>query len=255
MWVKICGTTNLPDAELARAHGADALGFIFAPSKRRVTVEQAAAITAALPLGVDRVGVFTEPAVATIADTVRRAGLTAVQLHMPHDPIRTERLREALGPEVRLIQVLGIASEWGTAAGRAGGPGERELTAELLAAQLAAQLGEVLADRALWAILLDSVKAGNSGGLGLRFPWRATRSVMDGVLAGLGASGGLPVLEQAAVQPKILLAGGLDAENVAEAIAILRPWGVDCVSGVEGSPGQKDAQRLARFFAAARAER
>ena len=58
MWVKICGNTNLEDAALAAELGADAVGFVFAESKRRVTAAQVAAITPHLRAGVERVGVF-----------------------------------------------------------------------------------------------------------------------------------------------------------------------------------------------------
>jgi phosphoribosylanthranilate isomerase len=81
MWVKICGNTNLKDAALAAELGADAVGFVFAASKRQVTAAQVAAITACLPAVVERVGVFDSQDAEVIATTAYAAGLTAVQLH------------------------------------------------------------------------------------------------------------------------------------------------------------------------------
>lgn len=81
IWIKICATTSVEDGNAAIAAGADALGFVFAPSKRRVTAEQARAIISALPPGIERVGVFQNETAARIRETVAHAGLTAVQLH------------------------------------------------------------------------------------------------------------------------------------------------------------------------------
>ena len=58
MWIKICANTNLEDAVLAAELGADALGFVFARSKRQVSAQQVAAITRALPDDVERIGVL-----------------------------------------------------------------------------------------------------------------------------------------------------------------------------------------------------
>ena len=81
MWIKICANTNLDDAALAVELGADALGFVFAPSSRRVTAQQVAAITAELPAAVEKIGVFGTLDFEEIASMVRIAGLTGAQLH------------------------------------------------------------------------------------------------------------------------------------------------------------------------------
>jgi phosphoribosylanthranilate isomerase len=78
--IKICGITNAHDAALAVAAGADAVGAIFAPSPRQVTVEQAAAALADVPELVARVGVFVDPAIEDVSAAVSACGLTAVQL-------------------------------------------------------------------------------------------------------------------------------------------------------------------------------
>ena len=77
-WVKICANTCVDDALAAAEDGADAVGFVFAPSRRQVTAEQVRTISSALPPGVERVGVFAGETERGIAETVRLAGLTAV---------------------------------------------------------------------------------------------------------------------------------------------------------------------------------
>src|SRR5262249_11428956 len=119
MWVKICGNTNLEDAQLAADLGADALGFVFAESKRQVTATQVAAITPHLPANVERVGVFYSRDAREIASIVYGAGLNAVQLHGGLDVDLAERLRDLLGDGVRLIQTLhwSVGSDSGAALG------------------------------------------------------------------------------------------------------------------------------------------
>jgi phosphoribosylanthranilate isomerase len=85
-------------------------------------------------------------------------------------------------------------------------------------------------------VLLDSGGAGEFGGSGRTFPWEIAR---DFVLSH-------PHL-------RVILAGGLTPENVAEAVAMVRPFGVDVTSGVESAPGRKDRARMRDFIAAARA--
>ncbi len=80
-WIKICGTTSLEDALSSMEAGADALGFIFAPSKRHVSTEQAQAIISRLPREVERIGVFMNSAAAEIASIVNQVELTGIQMH------------------------------------------------------------------------------------------------------------------------------------------------------------------------------
>lgn len=83
------------------------------------------------------------------------------------------------------------------------------------------------------AVLLDAYVEGQHGGTGHAAPW--------GLLAGFDP--GVPVI----------LAGGLTPENVADAVRLVRPWGVDVASGVESAPGRKDTGKVRAFIAAARA--
>jgi phosphoribosylanthranilate isomerase len=85
-------------------------------------------------------------------------------------------------------------------------------------------------------VLLDSSQAGEFGGSGRTFPWDLARNF-------IGANPHL----------RVILAGGLTPENVANAVAAVRPFGVDVTTGVEARPGRKDHGRLRAFIAAARA--
>ncbi len=81
-------------------------------------------------------------------------------------------------------------------------------------------------------VLLDTARAGLDGGTGETFPWNAAREI--------------------ASDRPVLVAGGLDGDNVARAIVALRPFGVDASSRLEQSPGIKDPERVRRFVAAVR---
>ena len=83
--VKICGITNRKDALAAVRAGADALGFVFAPSPRRVTLDQAVSIIADLPPFIATVGVFVDTDAAEIEAVVKQCGLHYVQLHGTSD--------------------------------------------------------------------------------------------------------------------------------------------------------------------------
>jgi len=213
-WVKVCGTTSLQDAQLSVAAGADALGFLFAPSPRRIEVAAAAEIIAALPGGIDRIGVFVDQAPADVAAVAERVGLTGVQLHGDEAAEHQPQFRQALG-ERKIIKAL-----------HAG---------ELLAAdsQLAVYLA---AAGVLDAILLDSGSAGQRGGTGVPFNWQTAA----------------PLAARIRERLPLIIAGGLRADNAAEAILTFEPWGVDVVSGVEREPGKKDERKLRDFLAAVR---
>src|SRR5688500_12452367 len=94
MFVKICGITSEEDALLAVAMGADALGFIFAPSPRQITAETAGDIAKRLPKEILTVGVFRGMSAKRIVETVHTAGLTAAQLHSSETPEQTRWIRE-----------------------------------------------------------------------------------------------------------------------------------------------------------------
>ncbi len=219
LWVKICGNTSIEDARLAVDAGADAVGFVFAPSPRRVTAQEVAAIVAQLP-AIEKIGVFVETPFDEIAAAVETCGLTGVQLHSDAGADVPTRLRARFGPKLRILRVV----HFGASA----------------AEQAAAISGDTNVD----AVLVDSRTATAIGGTGIPFDWHEAAQTIFGS-AGLGGAGKL----------RLVAAGGLRPENVAEAIATLRPWGVDVASGVEASPGKKDAAKVRAFVANARAAR
>jgi len=216
LWIKICGNTSFADAQLAADAGADALGFVFAPSPRQVTPEQVAAIVPHLPPRVEKIGVFVDAGVEEICSIVRACGLTGVQLHFEAAEEMPATLHEELGPALRILRAVHFAMD-----------GQRA----------AADVDSLGRDSHVDAVLVDSRTATAVGGTGVRFDWAEGRKILRGELA----------------RAKIVAAGGLNPENVAEAIAMLEPWGVDVVSGVEAAQGMKDPILVRRFVERARA--
>lgn len=97
MWVKICGITSEPDALLAVGLGADAVGFIFAPSPRQVSVRAVQQIVDRLPREIVTVGVFRDEAPARVVEIVNTIGLRAAQLH-GHESMEQTRFVAARVP-------------------------------------------------------------------------------------------------------------------------------------------------------------
>jgi phosphoribosylanthranilate isomerase len=214
LWIKICGNTSLEDALLAADAGADAVGFVFATSPRQVTVEQVAALTPRLPSSLEKIGVFVDAKVEEIETIIRTCGLTGVQLHSNVGLEGTASLRERFGRNLRILRVLHYSPS------------------------LADEAAGVAGNSNFDAVLLDSRTAAAVGGTGIAFDW-------DAAAAALTRSQGF--------DHKIVVAGGLNPANVAEAIQSLHPWGVDVVSGVEASRGRKDPEKVRAFIARARA--
>ena len=230
MFVKICANTNLADAQLAAELGADAVGFVFAPSKRQVTADQVAAITPYLPDSVLPVGVFATADAQEIISAVRTAGLRGAQLHLAPNARLAEDLNCAFEGHVQLIQTVPYEID----------ARNRAAADEAFAAALTA----ALQTPAISGVLLDAARGSASGGLGVTFDWKHAAALVRRAYEAAASHGD--------ELPKLIVAGGLRAENVAEAIAVLQPWGVDVASGVEASPGRKDPERLRVFLAAAR---
>ncbi len=96
MFVKICGITTEDDGLLAVALGADALGFVFAPSPRQVAVDRARDIVRRLPAEILTVGVFRDELPERVVEIVQRAGLGAAQLHGHESAEQTRQVRARL---------------------------------------------------------------------------------------------------------------------------------------------------------------
>jgi phosphoribosylanthranilate isomerase len=207
--VKICGITNLADAELAVGLGAWTLGMIFYDaSPRSCSLAQAQEIVAAMRRRVELCGVFVN---APLEDVVRIGevlGLTMLQLHGDEGPSYCEEARRRTGARiVKAAQVSGAADVQDL---------ERfHVDFHLLDARSAAVS-----------------RQGMRGGTGESFDWKLAAARRSKV--------------------PLILSGGLDAENVAEAIAITRPYAIDSASGTESAPGHKDPEKLSALFEAVR---
>jgi phosphoribosylanthranilate isomerase len=217
LWIKICGNTSLKDALLAVEAGADAVGFVFAPSPRQLTAMEAAAIARKLPSSIEKIGVFVNAPLDQIYSVVRECELTGVQLHFDAAPDLPEKIRKHLGPQMRILRVVHFDAA----------------TAALAAEQVSLHASNPHVD----AVLVDSRTAAAVGGTGSPFDWASARSTV--------------FLD--AKKRKLIAAGGLTPSNVAKAISTLRPWGVDAVSGVEAAPGRKDPAKVRDFVSRARA--
>ncbi len=151
--VKICGICDLESALVAVEAGADALGFVFAPGRRRISPGRAGEITSRLPPFVSRVGVFVNPTLEEVADAVDRARIDTVQLHGDETP----EFCRALG--LKVIKSFAVSRE-----------------ADL------APAGSYRVD----AYLLDARVPGRRGGTGRTFDWRLAANFRAGplILAG-----------------------------------------------------------------------
>lgn len=203
--IKVCGITNLADAEKALEYGADFLGFNFyPPSPRCIAPEKARQIIERLPPDGFNVALFVNEPKSRVAEVLAagrwadgRQGYRGLQFHGEEDGAYCR------GWDLAVIKAFRVKEQ----------------------ASLSA-LKDFPADY----YLLDSFSAGY-GGSGKMFPWEW----LDGID---GA--------------KILLSGGLQVENVAQAIRRIQPFGVDVCSGVEARPGIKDHGKLKAFIDAAK---
>lgn len=212
IWIKICGTTNREDALTAVEAGADALGFVFYEKSPRKIDPQTA-----------------RRIVEKLPSNIEKVG---VFVNEPAEKI----LKTVMQASLTAVQLHGIASR------------RPEFIRSLedsrgLKIFLALQADEIGAFEApennkgeIGAVFVDSGTSQLPGGTGKTFDWRA-------------ATAGVEAIKR---NSNVVVAGGLNPSNVAEAIRILKPWGVDVASGVEARPGKKNSEKVRRFIEAVR---
>jgi phosphoribosylanthranilate isomerase len=207
--IKICGVKTTAVLDAALAARADYVGLVFfARSPRHVEPAQAAALAAHAAGRTRLVGLFVDPSLELLAETLTRVKLDAIQLHGRESPEQVAAVAARHGVEV--WKALGVKTRADCA----------------MADRYAGAAARVLFDAK------PPEGADLPGGNGLRIDWT--------VLKGLRPA--LPWM----------LAGGLDPDNVAQAIAVTGAPAVDVSSGVETAPGIKDAAKIAAFCKAAR---
>ncbi len=215
MQVKICGLTNLEDAWVAVEAGADLLGFIlYTKSPRYTPPEQIGAITQAIR---DRAGEQAPRFVGVFVDATVDQLVDAMQVA----GLDYAQLQGAESPEV-LAALDGRAYK----ALRPTSVADAQEAAERYA-----NLGTPDGPR----LLIDAYDPHEYGGTGKKADWHAAAAL-------------------ARAYPRLMLAGGLNPSNVAQAIRTVQPWAVDVASGVESAPGRKDHDAVRAFVARAKQE-
>ena len=212
--VKIDGVRRVEDALTAAETGADFIGFVFVPNRRRcVSVEQARRMVDAVKTAVDNppklLGLFADQPLEEVKETVVRSGVDMVQMSGKES---MEYCDDVPVPLFKAIHVPG-----GMVGDEVVGKVEKQLT--------------MLRERGHLATL-DRLVAGLQGGTGQSFDWSVAGQ-----------------LSQAGFE--FMLAGGLTPENVGRAVREVQPWGVDVSSGVE-TQGVQDAEKIRQFVAEAR---
>lgn len=216
IFVKTCGLRSLDVAEAAVNVGADAIGFMLAPSKRQVSIGEAIAIYKELVANgarVPEVVAVTVNASNEEIDAIANSGIfSTIQLSGDEEPEILARIPASLAVWKALRPAPGVSTE-------------------AVVRSVSAWLdGSATADR----VMLDAFHPGAYGGSGVLGNWSVAAAI--------------------ARHYPIILAGGLHPDNVADAIAQVAPFGVDVSSGIE-SDGVKDPAKIAAFVRAARSAR
>ena len=209
--VKICCISSVTEAAIAVRHGAAALGLVSAmPSGPGVIAEETIAeIAATVPPGVATFLLTSKHDADSIIAQQRRCRTITIQLCDAVEPGCHEKLRAAL-PGIALVQVIHVTG----------------LESVTEAVSVAANVDAILLDSGNQKLAVKKL-----GGTGRRHDWRISRQIVE------------------AVPVPVYLAGGLNPDNVAEAIAQVRPFGLDICSGLRTN-GQLDEEKVRRFFKA-----
>ncbi len=218
--VKICGITLPGDAVRAAEFGAHAVGLNFFRGPRQIEPMQGLTIINALPPMVTPVGlvehiVASDPKANSAVNLARELNIRTFQTYSATEQ---HTLSQRMNDQLDWWAVVPVAS-----------PASLKNLRGLVGTFKSRPQG----------IVLDTFVVGMAGGTGKKFDWQWIADAREaGDLAGL---------------PPIILAGGLNPDNVAQAIRIARPWGVDVSSGVEpaNTPGQKDPVKMRDFIQAA----
>lgn len=211
--IKICGIREPGHARVAAEAGANMIGLVFAPSKRQVTVEAACAIVRALDALEKRPSVVG----VFVNEAPRRILEVAGRVGLDIIQLSGDEPPEAvLTCADQLPTIKGLRFRAGT---------HLEKAARLLTIYQALEMGERL------RFLIDAYHPQQYGGTGDMADWSLAATL--------------------AQNTPLMLAGGLNPENVGEALATVRPWGIDVSSGVERD-GAKDDELIKQFISAAR---
>jgi phosphoribosylanthranilate isomerase len=219
--VKVCGVTNLHDAEMAVELGAWTLGMIFFEgSPRRCSLTEAQRIVATLRRKVELCGVFVNAPLQQVVSTSEDLGLSMLQLHGDEGPsFCAEATRRNGARVIKAAQVSGAGD-----------------VRDLERFHVDFHLLDARAGRPPSATALGpsdtQERTALRGGTGETFDWTLLAARRSKV--------------------PLILSGGLNPDNVAQAIALTRPYAVDTASGTEAAPGRKDPQKLRAFFDSAR---
>lgn len=200
--VKICGLQQKEHVQAAVEAGVDAVGFMFAPSKRRITVEKAQELAKYVPNNVWKIGVFVDATEEEIRQAFQQVPLDYIQYHGDESPAFIEKVGL---PAIKALSVR---------------------TKEDVERAVGYKVDY---------FLFDAPGTDFKGGSGQTFDWR----LMD--TCGIALN-------------RVILAGGLHADNVALAIDMVEPFMVDVSSGVE-TDGVKDLVRIQSFLQAAKKEK